>query len=191
MRRVLLSTVLVLIQCFFLCLNAQTEDKALTPHQKKVEKLCQKGKAIDIWSTKPYPSNVLSNLYDWPFEFDGVKCGSIEGFLQAIKSPDIETQKRICAMDGHTAKKHSTSEWKKDQTVYWKDESFKRQSKRFYELLSQAYDAMASQNPDFVKALHETDGKRLFHCNGKADPTDTILTEKEFCKELLRLRKKF
>ena len=41
-----------------------------------------RGKALDIWSKSPYPANVLSNLCSNGFRFDGVLCGSMEGFLQ-------------------------------------------------------------------------------------------------------------
>ena len=44
-----------------------------------------RGKALDIWSKSPYPANVLSNLCSNGFRFDGVLCGSMEGFLQSLK----------------------------------------------------------------------------------------------------------
>ena len=37
---------------------------------------------LDIRSNGLYPSNVLSNLCSNAFVFDGVECGSMEGFLQ-------------------------------------------------------------------------------------------------------------
>lgn len=43
--------------------------------------LVWRGKAIDIWSKSEYPANVLSNLNSNGFRFDGVVCGSMEGFL--------------------------------------------------------------------------------------------------------------
>ena len=48
------------------------------------------GKAVDIWSKSPYPANVLSNLHDNEFYFDGVKCGSMEGFLQSLKQKNVK-----------------------------------------------------------------------------------------------------
>ena len=50
------------------------------------------GKAVDIWSKSPYPANVLSNLHDNEFYFDGVKCGSMEGFLQSLKQKNVKKQ---------------------------------------------------------------------------------------------------
>ena len=48
--------------------------------------LVWRGKAIDIWSKSEYPAGVLSNLCSNGFRFDGMICGSMEGFLQ---SPDF------------------------------------------------------------------------------------------------------
>ena len=47
--------------------------------------MVRRGKAIDIWSHSDYPAQVLSNLCSNPFTFDGVLCGSMEGFLQSLK----------------------------------------------------------------------------------------------------------
>ena len=37
---------------------------------------------LDIRSNGLYPSNVLSNMCSNGFRFDGIVCGSMEGFLQ-------------------------------------------------------------------------------------------------------------
>lgn len=52
-----------------------------------------RGKALDIWSKSPYPANVLSNLCSNGFRFDGVLCGSMEGFLQSLKYQDTGKQR--------------------------------------------------------------------------------------------------
>lgn len=85
-----------------------------------VKGLVWRGMAIDVWSKSPYPANVLSNLYPHAFEIDGVRCASMEGFLQALKYKDDETQKEICALSGKEAKERSISDWQETQTVYWK-----------------------------------------------------------------------
>ena len=41
-----------------------------------------RGKAINIGINNDYPADVLSNLSDNAFLFDGIPCGSMEGFLQ-------------------------------------------------------------------------------------------------------------
>lgn len=50
---------------------------------------------LDIRSNGLYPSNVLSNLCSNAFVFDGVECGSMEGFLQSLKQQDRERQRQI------------------------------------------------------------------------------------------------
>ena len=63
------------------------------------------GKAVDIWSKSSYPANVLSNLHDNEFYFDGVKCGSMEGFLQSLKQNNVKKQYQVCCMAGKEAKR--------------------------------------------------------------------------------------
>ena len=151
-----------------------------------------RGKAVDIWSTGRYPANVLSNLCDNEFVFDGVQCGSMEGFLQSLKTKDEGYQLQICRMGGRTAKKEAEGvrlfSWRERQTVYWKGKTMPRQSEEFALLVREAYKAMFEQNQRFHDALLATKGKRLYHSRGGDDTTQTILTEKEFCKILTALR---
>ena len=153
-----------------------------------------RGKAVDIWSTGRYPANVLSNLCDNEFVFDGVQCGSMEGFLQSLKTEDEDYQLQICRMGGRAAKKEAEDvrlfSWRKRQTVYWKGKAMHRQSEEFALLVREAYKAMFEQNQCFREALLSTKGKRLYHSRGEDDPTKTILTEKEFCEILTELREK-
>lgn len=148
------------------------------------------GKAIDIWSGKPYPSYALSNLCHNEFDYDGVHGGSMEGFLQSLKRKDESVQLANCAMEERSAKKQSTSEWQADQVIYWKGKELKRQSEEYWALLQGAYEAMSQQCELFRNALLSTKDKKLYHLKGVKDPTKTILTEKEFCTLLTELRDK-
>ena len=74
-----------------------------------------RGQAIDIWSKNAYPADVLSNLCSNGFRFDGVVCGSMEGFLQSLKLQDINKQRQICSMKGKNAKKQTSAGWQTDQ----------------------------------------------------------------------------
>ena len=60
---------------------------------------------LDIRSNGLYPSNVLSNLCSNGFRFDGMICGSMEGFLQSLKRQDNNKQRQICSMKGGNARK--------------------------------------------------------------------------------------
>lgn len=62
---------------------------------------------LDIRSNGLYPSNVLSNLCSNGFRFEGMVCGSMEGFLQSLKQQDRDKQRQICSMKGGNARKSS------------------------------------------------------------------------------------
>ena len=150
-----------------------------------------RGKAIDIWSKDPYPSNVLSNLCSNSFKFDGMLCGSMEGFLQSLKQKDINKQRRICSMKGKNAKKMTTNAWQCDQIVWWKGNAIDRQSEDFIKLVRAAYQCMFEQNERFRMALMDTRGMTLYHSRGETNPYKTILTEQEFCGVLAAIRENY
>ncbi len=150
--------------------------------------LCKLGVALDIRIGTEFPVIVLCNTYPKPFVFDGVQCGSVEGFLQAVKLPDHDQQVRVCALSGLQAKNESTSMWKKSQTVWWGGEKYDRQSPDFQKLLRRVYRACYDQNELFRSALAATGHKRLVHLVGKCDPRETILTRDEMCNILTELR---
>lgn len=160
-------------------------------HRLYVKWRCFIGKGIDIWSKNPYPSNVLSNLHDNSFEFDGVRCGSMEGFLQSLKYKDAVKQKEVCSMAGKDAKNMTTADWQFNQIVWWQGKEIDRQGDEFQKLILRAYEIMAVQNETFRKALLSTKGKTLYHSKGCDNPYKTILTEKELCEILTEVRNKF
>jgi len=137
---------------------------------------------VDINSRDEYPSYALSNLYQCPFYFDGVFCTSREGLLQAFKTNLIHEQERLCGLLGHEAQKagQEYNNWKDDQVLYWKDKSFKRDSKEYWDLLVRVFDP-ENMRLDVVAALLATRNRKLIHSIGKVDINDTVLTEQELC----------
>ncbi|MBR5334670.1 MAG: hypothetical protein IKV23_00175 [Bacteroidaceae bacterium] len=150
--------------------------------------LVWRGKALDIWSSNGYPSQVLSNLCSNRFIFEGVFCHSMEGFLQSLKYNDPNRQRQICAMKGRRAKMKTTTTWQTDQIVWWKGSAINRQSKEFQDLIRRAYRAMFEQNERFRIALMSTRGMKLYHSRGEHNPYKTILTESEYCTVLTEIR---
>ena len=150
--------------------------------------LVWRGKAVDIWSKSEYPADVLSNLCSNGFRFDGMVCGSMEGFLQSLKQQDKDKQRQICSMKGKNAKKMTSTGWQTDQVVWWKGVAIDRQSDDYIRLVRRAYQAMFDQNDRFRTALMSTRGMTLFHCRGESNPFKTILTEKELCQILTEMR---
>lgn len=150
--------------------------------------LVWRGKAIDIWSKSEYPADVLSNLCSNGFRFDGMICGSMEGFLQSLKQKDKDKQRQICSMKGKNAKKMTSTGWQTDQIVWWKGNPIDRQSQDYYDFVSAAYLEMFQQNERFRTALMSTRGMKLFHTHGEQNPYKTILTERELCQILTQIR---
>lgn len=157
-------------------------------HKIKIKVLCLLGLALDIHSKSKWPSYALSNFYPHSFEFDGVQCGSMEGFLQSLKTNDKDRQIMVCALSKKEAKQRSTDTWKKEQNVYWNGKIYNRHGFQFQFLLRRAYCAMLKQCPKFKDALIGTGRKGLYHSIGNTNPHDTILTEKELCTILTELR---
>lgn len=143
---------------------------------------------MDIWSKSPYPANVLSNLCSNGFCFDGIICGSMEGFLQSLKRKEPDKQRQICSMKGGNARKMSVTSWQTDQIVWWKGQAIDRQSDEYHQLIRRAYQAMFEQSERFRAALMQTRGITLVHTSGEQSPYKTILTPSEFCGILMDLR---
>lgn len=143
---------------------------------------------LDIRSNGLYPSNVLSNLCSNGFRFEGMVCGSMEGFLQSLKQKDMDRQRQICSMKGGNARKHSVTSWQTDQIVWWKGIAIDRQGDEYQKLLRRAYQAMFDQSERFRAALMSTRGITLVHGSGEGSPFRTILTRQEFCQILTEMR---
>lgn len=144
---------------------------------------------MDIGSGSSYPSCALSNFAPHAFVYDGIECASMEGFLQSLKFSNPEMQAHVCTLVGKAAKfKGKKKRWWPTQTLYWKGVPIHRASEAYQNLLTGAYDALA-QNTGFQKALIATRNATLTHSMGKNKISETVLTEKEFCNQLYRLRK--
>ena len=143
---------------------------------------------MDIGSGNKYPSNSLSNFAPHPFVIDGVDCNSMEGFLQSLKFKSPEMQAEVCKLVGYAAKrKGKKKNWYQTQTLYWRGKEIKRDSQEYQDLLDRAYEALF-KNEKFKKALWATNSARLTHSIGKNKINETVLTTREFCSRLMKLR---
>lgn len=146
---------------------------------------------MDIGSKKGYPSSALSNfaphLFSVTWRKFTVDCNSMEGFLQSLKFKNPEMQKEICKLVGYKAKmKGKNKKWYVTQSLWWNGESIDRHSEEYQELLDVAYESL-SKNTSFKKALLTTKGN-LTHSIGKSDSHKTVLTVREFCGRLIKIR---
>ena len=143
---------------------------------------------MDIGSGKSYPSSALSNFSPHPFEIDGVRCNSMEGFLQSLKFKNPEMQKHVCTLVGKQAKfAGKKKNWYVTQTLWWMGVEIDRHSQEYQDLLDRAY-AQIAKNKTFRNALLATLDANLTHSIGKNDAHRTILTNREFCGRLMKIR---
>lgn len=135
------------------------------------------------------PAARLSNFTERHFVFDGVECASLEGVLQSFKFKELEKQREVCALIGIKAKKAGMqTDWRPAQTLYWNGEEYPRDSVDYQQLLDRLYTEVYNQNSSFISDLYATGAQKLIHSLGKSDPSETILTEREFCDRLEKLR---
>lgn len=143
---------------------------------------------MDIGSKNGYPSAALSNFAPHPFTIDGVECASMEGFLQSLKFDNPDVQREVCQLVGKAAKfRGKNKKWWRTQTLYWMGTPYKRDSVEYQELLDRAYNALA-ENIGFCRALLASGNATLTHSIGNVDPTHTVLTRREFCSRLTKIR---
>lgn len=144
---------------------------------------------MDIRSGNKYPSCALSNFAPHPFEIDGVRCASMEGFLQSLKFEKPHIQENVCGLIGREAKRRGKyKSWHTTQTLWWKGVPYARKSAAYTALIKKAYKAMHTQSDSFRRALAATGDASLTHSIGGRKKAQTILTQSEFCGILTELR---
>ncbi len=144
---------------------------------------------MDIGSKRGYPASALSNFTYHFFIIDGVRCNSMEGFLQSLKFKNPEVQKQVCSLVGIKAKyRGKYKKWWRTQTLYWLGKEIDRHSEAYQQLLDKAYECMFNQSINFKKALISSGNAVFTHNIGKRDSHRTILTIQEFCSRLRKLR---
>lgn len=112
----------------------------------------------------------------------------MEGFLQSLKFKDPDMQEYICTLTGLKAKfKRKKKNWWRTQTLWWRDKEIDRHSQEYQDLLDKAYNELA-KNEGFQRALLATGNAVLTHAIGKTNPSETILTQREFCSRLTKIR---
>lgn len=144
---------------------------------------------MDIGAKKGYPSSALSNFAGHRFTIDGIECYSMEGFLQSLKFKEPDIQETVCKLIGLKAKfRGKPKKWYREQTLYWRGQEIKRDSKEYQDLLNRAFQAMYDQSESFRKALEASGSATLTHSIGKKKQSETVLTVSEFCGRLTQLR---
>ena len=72
--------------------------------------------------------------------------------------------------------------------LWWQGAPLKRTGTEYQDVLDRAYDALFEQSESFRKALAATGDAVITHSMGKRREAETVLTEREFCSRLMKLR---
>jgi len=147
---------------------------------------------MDIGSGRGYPSSALSNFAAHRFVFDEVECAGMEGLVQAFKFDKPWVQAYVCGLIGIGAKRagqRRNKAWKRVQKLWWKGVAYDRHGPEYQDLLDRAFDALAT-NEGFRKALLASGDAVLTHSIGRRDASETVLTQAEFCRRLMNLRRR-
>lgn len=145
--------------------------------------------AIDIDYRIEDKYQILSNLADKRFVFDGEHIRSLECVLQSIKIVDETEQAKFWQQPGFWCKKQGRNlPWQGSRLLYWKGVPMDRDSDEYQFFLDRLYSAVYVQHEEFRIALRQSGTEELTHSIGSTDPTFTILTQEEFISRLLVLR---
>lgn len=146
---------------------------------------------INIYSkSKNEVSRKLSNFYHHDFVFDGQAFSSFESFIQCLKFSDPDEQLAVASMCAKEAKEKGQSrDWQTSGYLYWKGQAINRYGREYQQLLNHAYDALC-ENAEFAEALRRSKGRLLIHTIGKNRRKDSVLTQIEFCRILMKKRRR-
>lgn len=145
-------------------------------------------KNANVCTEGRHPEDILSNLCGNDFCYDGMQCGSMEGFLQSLKIRDEKLQRRVCLCKARELEQYPIPEWDGSQPLWWKGSKINRHLAEYMEFLVKAYQEMFLWCARFREALMSTEGKQLVYESGKSDPDKSILTDEEFCAILTTIR---
>lgn len=149
-------------------------------------------KSRDIHPEGRHPEDILSRLCNNDFCYDKVQCGCMEAFLQSLRYRDEEIQRKVCVMSaselGYQLEWYPAPDWRHSQTLWWKGKPIKRDSREYRTLIYRAHSEMFRWSYRFRSVLMQTLDKKLVCNSGDDDPRTCLLTDKEYCTILTRLR---
>lgn len=145
---------------------------------------------INIYYEATYPGCELSNLARHPFELDGIKIESMEGFLQSLKYFTEEKQKIVCKLSGEEARNMGKYKvlWKFNEMVNWRGRGYDLFSDELQQLIDRAYEAMYEQSEEFRSALVASGKEPLVYRIGEHQMNRAIITEYHLVRRLEKLR---
>lgn len=138
---------------------------------------------------------MLSNFAHTPFELDGVRYESVEGFWQSIKFPEgSKDRAETAGLVGNKAKKAGKLT-RGIEEIQYRGQTIKVGSPEHHELMKRAIKAKLEQNSDVLKLLLETGNKQITHVLKTPDerilPDSKTIPGAEFSQILMDLREEF
>jgi hypothetical protein len=115
-----------------------------------------------LYSTEDEKIQKISNLGHTPFEMDGVRYASVEGFWQGLKFSELEKRTEIASLFGKAAKK-AGNRASYQEFINYRSQEIRVGSRRHWELMKRACERKFEQNEAARMALLSTGIRPLFH----------------------------
>lgn len=120
-------------------------------------------KPVNItFDTTPMPLRLISNLAETPFELNGQRYASIEGFWQGLKFPGDADRQRLAALSGHAAKSAGPTAAPGDRIIYQEEVVYVGTADH-WALMERACNAKFDQHEPARTALLSTSDQPLAH----------------------------
>ncbi len=146
---------------------------------------------MNISSKGKWPANVLPNFAATPFVVDGVQRNSAEGFIQALKFPNLEMQKHVCSLVGKAAKfagKKAAKRIHRERNVWWQGKEIEFRSEEHFGLIERVLRAKFIQSDRAKRALLATRDTTLTHDMGQSESPHTSLPAAVFIRILYKVQ---
>lgn len=149
---------------------------------------------VNMYRDSPWPGNILSNFAETPFTLDGVNCSCSEAFIQSLKCPIVDEQKKYCLLTGQEAWERGsllTDRVFLEGKVWWLGQAYKLHSKEHFDLVERGLLAKFSQSDIARQALMATGNATLIHDYGQRPGKRQSLPVETFCLIVEGIRSKF
>ncbi|TSC95700.1 MAG: hypothetical protein CEN88_442 [Candidatus Berkelbacteria bacterium Licking1014_2] len=138
---------------------------------------------------------MLSNFAHTPFELDGIRYESVEGFWQSIKFPEGSDDRiKTVGLVGGKAKR-AGRQTRGVEEIQYQGQTIKVGSPEHHGLMGRAIRAKLEQNPEALKLLLDMGDKQITHIlktpDGKILPDSKTIPGAVFSQILMDLREEF
>jgi predicted NAD-dependent protein-ADP-ribosyltransferase YbiA (DUF1768 family) len=126
---------------------------------------------INVTSRSPEPIDLISNFAHTPFDLDGQRYASVEGFWQSLKFSDPAKQRAVAALYGGHARA-AGSDARYENTLEYQGRTVRVGTADHWDLMEVACEAKFGQDSAARAALLTTRSRPLMH-RAKRQPHDT------------------